>query len=124
VPSWTRTKGALSLSAPVTRMARASGHVVRCFIDGEPTSTAARGETRCSLPPSAGASRPSTTNRVRSGHGDPAMTRRLNVPAFEIGPLPGLSCLERVTRIELALSAWEPVQFGLLEGLTCEVGCP
>jgi hypothetical protein len=34
------------------------------------------------------------------------------------------SLLERVTRIELALSAWESVPSGLLQGLTCGAGCP
>jgi hypothetical protein len=38
--------------------------------------------------------------------------------------LAGLSCLERVTRIELALSAWESVPSGLSCGLTCGAGCP
>jgi hypothetical protein len=32
--------------------------------------------------------------------------------------------VERVTRIELALSAWEAVQYGRSGGLTSEFGCP
>jgi hypothetical protein len=32
--------------------------------------------------------------------------------------------LERVTRIELALSAWESVRYRLPQPLTCGVGCP
>src|SRR5208282_5432895 len=39
-------------------------------------------------------------------------------------PLTWDSTLERVTRIELALSAWEAVPSGLLCGLTCGAGCP
>jgi hypothetical protein len=32
--------------------------------------------------------------------------------------------VERVTRIELALSAWEPDRITPLEGLTCWFDCP
>jgi hypothetical protein len=36
----------------------------------------------------------------------------------------GVSSLERVTRIELALSAWEAVPSRLLYGLSCKKACP
>jgi hypothetical protein len=45
-------------------------------------------------------------------------------PTLAIGPLNWDFDMERVTRIKLALSAWESVPPGLLGGLTCEAGCP
>jgi hypothetical protein len=50
---------------------------------------------------------------------------RIAVAAEQGCPFPGgPSVVERVTRIELALSAWEVKRSGLLGALTSQVGWP